>query len=248
MKHIVRGLVVIFFVVGAAAFVTAQDMSIQVQTASDGTKYLTDSKGMTLYYFTLDTDGQSACYGPCEQHWPVFYAKDVMVSSDLNAADFGTITRKDGSKETTYKGWPLYYWSQDKNPGDMSGEGVGGVWFIEKVPPYTVVIGTQKPVGNYLTDADGKTLYYFTKDSSGMSACSGDCIKNWPAFTADSFVVPSAMSASDFGTITRDDGTMQVTFKGYPLYYFIKDRKRGQITGQGVGKVWYVVDPAKFMQ
>jgi len=97
MKHIVRGLVVIFFVLGAAVFVTAQDMSIQVQTASDGTKYLADSKGMTLYYFTVDTDGQSGCYGPCEQHWPVFYAKDVMVSSDLNAADFGTITRKDGS-------------------------------------------------------------------------------------------------------------------------------------------------------
>ena len=54
------------------------------------------------------------------------------------------------------------------------------------------------------------------------------------------------MNPSDFGTITRDDGTTQVTFKGYPLYYFIRDRKRGEITGQGVGKVWYVVDPEKF--
>lgn len=247
MSRFVRGLAVILFVLGAAIFVSAQDMSIQVQTTSDGTKYLTDSKGMTLYYFTLDTDGQSACYGDCEKAWPVFYAKDMLVSSDLNAADFGTITRKGGAMQTTYNGWPLYYWVNDKNPGDMTGEGFHGVWFILKVPPYTVMIGTQKPVGNYLTDGDGKTLYYFTKDSSGMSACSGDCIKAWPAFTADSFVVPSAMNPSDFGTITRDDGTMQVTFKGYPLYYFVKDRKRGQITGQAVGKVWYVVDPAKFM-
>ncbi len=247
MKRIVRRFLVVFLVLGAAAgFVAAQDQSITVQTAGDGTKYLADSKGMTLYYFTLDTDGKSACYGDCEKAWPVFYAKDITVSSDLSASDFGTITRKDGKKETTYKGWPLYYWVQDQNPGDMTGENVHGVWFILKVPSYTVMFGTQKPVGNYLTDGDGKTLYYFTKDSSGTSACTGNCIKNWPAFSSDSFVVPSTMNASDFGTITRDDGTTQVTFKGYPLYYFIKDKMRGQITGQGVGKVWYVVDPQKF--
>ena len=250
MDRIGRRLLVIFLVLGflgaAAGFASAQGASVQVQTAGDGTRYLTDSKGMTLYCFTLDTDGTSACYGDCEKAWPVFYAKDLTVSSDLSAADFGTTTRKDGKKETTYKGWPLYYWVQDQKPGDMTGENVHGVWFILKVPPYTVMIGTQKPVGNYLTDGDGKTLYYFTKDSSGMSACTGDCIKNWPAFSADSFVVPSTMNASDFATITRDDGTTQVTFKGYPLYYFIKDQKRGQITGQAVGKVWYVVDPAKF--
>jgi len=250
MDRIGRRLLVIFLVLGflgaAAGFASAQGASVQVQTAGDGTRYLTDSKGMTLYYFTLDTDGMSACYGDCEKAWPVFYAKDLTVSSDLSAADFGTTTRKDGKKETTYKGWPLYYWVQDQKPGDMTGENVHGVWFILKVPPYTVMIGTQKPVGNYLTDGDGKTLYYFTKDSSGMSACTGNCIKNWPVFSADSFVVPSTMNASDFATITRDDGTTQVTFKGYPLYYFIKDQKRGQITGQAVGKVWYVVDPAKF--
>lgn len=248
MGRIVRGIFLLFLVFGASAgFLWAQDQpALQVQTTSDGTKYLADAKGMTLYYFTLDTDGQSACYGPCEKAWPVFYAKDITVSSDLDASDFGTIVRTDGTKETTYKGWPLYHWVNDKSPGDMSGEGVHGVWFILKVPAYTVMIGTQKPVGNYLTDSDGKTLYYFTKDSSGASACSGNCIKNWPAFTAGNFVVPSTMNPSDFGTITRDDGTAQVTFKGYPLYYFIRDRKRGEITGQGVGKVWYVVDPEKF--
>ena len=245
MARIARKFLILLLALGAsAAFVSAQ--SIQVQATSDGTKYLTDDKGMTLYYFTLDTDGQSACYGDCEKAWPIFHAKGVTVSSDLNAADFGTITRKDGTKETTYKGWPLYYWVADKNPGDMSGEGVHGVWFIEKVPAYTVMIGTAKPVGNYLTDGEGKTLYYFTKDSAGQSACTGNCLKNWPAFTSDTFSVPSGLNASDFGTITRDDGTKQVTYKGYPLYYFIRDRKRGEVAGQAVGKVWYVIDPAKF--
>ena len=79
-----------------------------------------------------------------------------------------------------------------------------------------------------------------------MSACSGDCLKNWPAFTSGLLQFPSALTASDFGTITRDDGTQQVTYKGYPLYYFIRDRKRGEVAGQAVGKVWYVIDPAKF--
>ena len=48
------------------------------------------------------------------------------------------------------------------------------------------------------------------------------------------------------GTITRDDGTTQTTYKGYPLYYWQNDKKRGDVTGQDVGKVWYVIDPAKF--
>jgi len=89
-------------------------------------------------------------------------------------------------------------------------------------------------------------LYWFTKESVGMSACSGDCLKAWPAFHADSIVVPSTMKASDFGTITRADGTPQTTFRGYPLYYWVKDSKRGDVTGQNVGKVWFVIDPDKF--
>ncbi len=248
MTRMVRRLFpILVFLIAAAGFVAAQDSAVQVQTASDGTHYLTDAKGMTLYYFTPDTDGQSACYGPCEKAWPVFYAKDLTVSSDLSGDDFGTITRTDGTRQTTYKGWPLYYWVQDQKPGDMTGENVHGVWFILKIPAYTVMIGTHNPEGNFLTDGEGRTLYYFTKDSSGTSACTGNCIKNWPAFSADSIVIPSVLNASDFGTITRDDGTTQVTFRGYPLYYFIRDRKRGEVAGEGVAKVWYVVDPQKFV-
>jgi predicted lipoprotein with Yx(FWY)xxD motif len=248
MRRTVSRVILILAALGATSgLLWAQSMNtIQVQSTPDGVNYLTDAKGMTLYYFTPDTTGQSACYGDCAKAWPIFYTPTITVPDSLDAKDFGTITRTDGTKETTYKGWPLYYWVNDKNPGDMSGEGVHGVWYILKVPAYTVMIGTNKAVGNYLTDGDGASLYYFTKDSAGMSACSGDCLKAWPAFTASSFVVLSALDAADFGSITRDNGTMQVTFKGYPMYYWVKDQKRGDITGQGVGKVWYVVDPAKF--
>jgi len=236
----------VLVLIASASLAAAQSNSIQVKTSPNGVSYLTDDSGMTLYYFTLDTNGQSACYGGCAEAWPIFYAASVMVSDPLTASDFGTITRTDGSKQTTYKGWPLYYWAQDKVPGDMTGEGVHKVWYVLTVPSYTVMIATNKAVGNYLVDGSGNTLYWFTKDKANMSACSGDCIKLWPAFTADSFVVPSAMNASDFGTISRSDGTTQATYKGYPLYYWAKDKMRGDVTGQNVGKVWYVIDPEKF--
>jgi predicted lipoprotein with Yx(FWY)xxD motif len=130
--------------------------------------------------------------------------------------------------------------------GDMTGEGVGKVWYVLKVPAYTVMVATSSTLGNYLVDGTGMTLYWFTKDSVGQSACTGNCIAAWPAFTSDSFVVPSALNPADFGAITRPDGTKQATYKGYPLYYWVKDTKRGDTTGQDVGKVWYVIDPAKF--
>ena len=62
----------------------------------------------------------------------------------------------------------------------------------------------------------------------------------------DSISVPAGLNAADFATITRADGAKQTTFKGFPLYYWVNDAKRGDTTGQDVGKVWFVVDPAKF--
>jgi predicted lipoprotein with Yx(FWY)xxD motif len=220
--------------------------TIQIRKGPNGVGYLTDSKGMTLYYYTKDADGQSACYGGCAAAWPVFYAPTVTIPSSLDMGDFGTITRTDGTKQTTYYGWPLYYWAKDKSPGDATGEGVGKVWYILKSPWYSVTVSTSATLGNYLVDENGMALYWFTKDSVGQSACSGDCLKAWPAFSVDTIIAPSALNPADFGTITRADGTKQTTYKGYPLYYWFKDTKRGDTTGQDVEKVWYVIDPAKF--
>ena len=233
-------------VLAVTAAAAGAQTTIQVRQDANGVGYLTDANGMTLYYFTKDANGQSACYGGCAAAWPVFYAPTVTIPSSLDAGDFGTITRTDGTKQTTYYGWPLYYWAKDKKAGDMTGEAVGKVWYTIRVPWYSVTVSTNDKLGNYLVDENGKTLYWFTKDTMGQSACSGDCLKAWPAFHADSIVVPSTMKASDFGTITRADGTPQTTFRGYPLYYWVKDSKRGDVTGQNVGKVWFVIDPDKF--
>ncbi len=220
--------------------------TVQVQTAN-GVSYLTDGAGTTLYYFTLDVDGRSRCVGGCLSKWPPFNAASITVPSTLSAGDFGTIQRPDGSSQTTYRGWPLYYWYKDQKPGDATGDGAGGVWFIVKVPAYTVMIGTsRKARGNYLTDGQGNTLYYFRKDTPGQSNCSGGCLKAWPAFNAATVQVPSALNPSDFATITRADGSSQTTYKGYPLYYFVGDKKRGELAGQGLHRVWYVIDPRRF--
>lgn len=107
----------------------------------------------------------------------------------------------------------------------------------------TVEIKTKDGIGNYLTDDKGMTLYLFKKDAPGKSVCAGPCVDKWPLFAADSVTVPEGVKGADFGTITRDDGKKQTTYKGMPLYYYFKDVKPGDTIGQGVGNVWYVVAP-----
>jgi predicted lipoprotein with Yx(FWY)xxD motif len=80
--------------------------------------------------FKKDSKGKSACAGPCVQAWPVYYREKVVPAGSLEASSFGTITREDGEKQTTYKGMPLYYWVKDAAPGDITGHGVKEVWFL----------------------------------------------------------------------------------------------------------------------
>jgi predicted lipoprotein with Yx(FWY)xxD motif len=208
--------------------------------------YLVDAKGMTLYYFTKDSIGQSNATSAVLASWPVFNAPTIGAPSNLNAADFASITRDDGSKQTTYKGWPLYYYAKDKAAGDTLGEAVGGVWFVIKVPFYSVMVETKADVGNYLVDARGMALYYFTKDSVGKSNATSAIIQTWPVFNPPNFIVTSSANVTDFGTITRDDGTKQATFKGWPLYHYAPDQKSGDTLGQGLNGFWFVVNPANF--
>lgn len=92
--------------------------------------YLTDAKGMSLYYFKKDAPGKSACSRDCIAKWPVFYTRKVVVSRTLDKKDFAVITRDDGIKQTTYKGRPLYYFANDLVAGDTKGEGVNNLWHV----------------------------------------------------------------------------------------------------------------------
>jgi predicted lipoprotein with Yx(FWY)xxD motif len=110
---------------------------------------------------------------------------------------------------------------------------------------YTIAAATGA-VGKYLTGEDGKTLYVFSKDTTpGKSACNGDCAGNWPPFTLDAgeTAVDGAGVSGKIATITRDDGTKQVTYNGKPVYYFAGDSAAGQTNGQGVAGLWTVAAP-----
>lgn len=118
--------------------------------------------------------------------------------------------------------------------------GVMGTAFAEH---HAVKVAKKDGIGSYLTDITGMTLYTFKKDSPGKSACEGPCVDNWPLFYRENVDAKDGLKTGDFGTITRADGKKQATYKGTPLYYFIKDTKAGDTMGQGVKDVWTVATP-----
>jgi predicted lipoprotein with Yx(FWY)xxD motif len=95
-------------------------------------------------------------------------------------------------------------------------------------------------LGSILVDAEGFTLYIFTNDTGGTSSCNEGCIENWPAVPDDT-AIGADLDASLFGTTARDDGTEQLTVNGMPLYRYVPDEAPGDVNGQGVGGVWFVV-------
>jgi predicted lipoprotein with Yx(FWY)xxD motif len=99
--------------------------------------------------------------------------------------------------------------------------------------------------GGVLTGANGMTLYTFDKDmaGSGKSVCNGACATNWPPLLAMDSGANDKMASGDYSIVTRDDGKKQWAFKGMPLYYWIKDKNPGDMTGDGVNKVWHVAKP-----
>jgi len=98
----------------------------QVADTAKG-KTLVDAAGMTLYTFVKDSDGKSACNGPCANNWPPLKA-DAAAKAD---GGYAVITRDDGIRQWSYKGRPLYTWVNDKKPGDTTGDGfLNGAWHV----------------------------------------------------------------------------------------------------------------------
>jgi predicted lipoprotein with Yx(FWY)xxD motif len=229
--------------------------------------FLTGPNGMTLYFFTKDSADKSTCSGQCATFWPALtVTSGGTVTGPADAtAGFATIARADGTTQVTYNHMPLYYFASDKAAGDTKGQGVQGVWFVAPVSgvlpseaasaaassvPSTgantgsgLTLGsTDTALGTFLTGPNGMTLYFFTKDSADKSTCSGQCAAYWPPLTVTSgaTITGPASAALGFGTITRADGTTQVTYNHLPLYYFASDKAAGDTTGQGVQGVWFV--------
>ncbi|MFX0557493.1 hypothetical protein ACOCEA_11890 [Maribacter sp. CXY002] len=107
----------------------------------------------------------------------------------------------------------------------------------------SVTLVSDTALGTILGDEDGKPLYFFSLDAKGESNCNDGCLDVWPIFYKENLTVADNLAESDFGVITRNDGSMQNTYKGWPLYYFANDTGDGTVNGDGVNNIWYVAKP-----
>ncbi len=111
----------------ALSFATTAAMAgspVETVKTSKGVVFASAKTGMTLYTFRKDKKNLSVCYNDCAQAWPPFHAGGYAKAQ----GDLGITKRKDGSQQWTWKGQPLYFWAGDQNKGDVTGDGVGGVW------------------------------------------------------------------------------------------------------------------------
>lgn len=241
----------------------SQGYTAQIGDSATIGHYLENGTGFTLYMFATDTpgNGTSTCTGSCAAVWPPFYASSLNLPPGLSQSNFSTITRPDGTKQSAYNGWPLYYYVSDTSAGSMVGEGLnqfGGLWYA--IPPtlqqsggqivggqsYTIGVAYKPSIGIYLTNGTGFTLYFRATDTpnSGATTCNtSTCETNWPAFYAPSLKLAPGLSSADFGTITPYNSTKIVTYNGYALFYWIRDTSAGDTLGQGVGHFYAATAP-----
>ena len=214
---------------------------------------LSDGLGFTLYYFTLDRDPEtSLCTEGCLDNWPLFYEDTLVLGDGLNMDDFGTIEHPSGVNQTTYMGWPLYYWVNDLNPGETGGEALNNKWFVAK-PDYSIMLMDGLLLGKdgvtynsvyepgeemvqYFVDSKGRTLYIFINDGYDQNNFTSEDFSNnstWPIYEKDLMRVASTLDESMFGSIDVF-GHSQLTYNGWPIYYFGGDTERGQTMGVSV--------------
>jgi predicted lipoprotein with Yx(FWY)xxD motif len=108
----------------------------------------------------------------------------------------------------------------------------------------TLATSDNATLGTILTDAKGMTVYTFKKDTPGVSNCSGTCATNWPPVTATEPLTLPVGVPGTLSLIARTDGSKQLAYNGQPLYTFAGDKATGDTKGQGVGGMWYVVNPS----
>jgi predicted lipoprotein with Yx(FWY)xxD motif len=137
MRRTLLGISLFAFVLLALAPAAMSRESAAPTVAAKSSSYgrvLFDGRGYVLYAFTRDRDGRSACYGACAKAWPVYYAKSgLRAGQGTTRSLLGTTRRRDGRRQVTYAGRPLYYYVGDTKPGQIRCQNVaefGGTWLI----------------------------------------------------------------------------------------------------------------------
>jgi predicted lipoprotein with Yx(FWY)xxD motif len=236
---------------------------LQVTSTQSHGNILADADGNALYFFARDVNGVSRCEGDCLANWPVFHSEDVESGNGIEIGDVGSITRADGSSQTTYRGWPLYYFTNDNEAGEINGDGANGVWFVAK-PDYSLMVANGQLVGEdgnnytsnyeigeenttYFTDAEGRTIYSFAFDAANTNNFTAEDFSNngvWPIYYTDIESLPAGLDEQNFGEISVHGEEQQLTYKGWPLYYFGQDTERGDTKGVSFPNpgIWPIVN------
>ncbi|MEU3462959.1 SCO0930 family lipoprotein [Streptomyces sp. NPDC006733] len=225
--------------------------------------FVTDGEGFTLYRFDKDSPKPPAsnCNGACAETWPAVRAEEVLAGKGIDKSLLGAVERSDGTRQLTLAGWPVYRYSKDKKAGDTNGKGVPN-WSpiapdgkkakkeapAEKdttvvVAAAALVIVDNADLGKIFQDAFSRTLYRFDKDSAWPMkiGCLDACLKTWtPAKPVDAKKL-RGISPKLIGTVTRPDGTKQLSINCWPVYTFAGDKKAGDINGQGKQGLWFAV-------
>ena len=219
----------------------------QTANTSIGKVFVLGDENLTLYTFTNDEDGVSNCSTGCLANWPAAIADSAMTEGE-----FSTFDRGDGLLQWALKNRPLYFYQGDAAEGDVSGEGLGTIWYVARPDPVTtgetssgtvlvgngsVSDGSDDPASR--TDVDGMTLYTFKNDTLDTSVCNDQCAVNWPPLYADK----DARAAAGFTLLTRSDNTVQWAKAGQALYFYQGDAAPGDTNGDGIGGVWDVALP-----
>jgi predicted lipoprotein with Yx(FWY)xxD motif len=213
------------------------------------------------------------CTEDCADDWPPLEFNSTrrpLVAGGLDQGRLGTVRRDGRTIQVTYAGRGLYYWGGDYVQSDIRGQGVGGNWFVmsprgdviratEGIPQSsfsgvgsTTLTVAQTALGPVVADGSGQSLYMFKDDGSvdyARSTCvSVSCTGDWPPVPVTGRpTVGTGLDANLASTITRPDGTLQVTYAGYPLYKWAGDFNPGDIRGQLVGSEggdWFLITPA----
>ena len=234
-------------------------------------KVMVDARGMTLYISDADTKpNMSTCGAECSRTWEPLSAPRLAVP----IGDFTVADRPDGMKQWAFRGKPLYTYVGDAKPGEVQGNGVGGKWhqalMMRYYFPTDVKIQDHAKYGPMLTTVGGQTLYArdahrFTlaggshddrmamrgKVSTGVkigtSGCVENCLKDFTPLKA----AANATAWGDWSVVKRTDGTMQWSYRGYPLYTYNTDKKPGdtvahdmyELTDGTTGLFWRVALP-----
>jgi predicted lipoprotein with Yx(FWY)xxD motif len=249
----------------AATTPTSSNAIVKTSTVTINGKsetVLTDAQGKTLYYFTPDTASTTACTKSCADNWPPLLVTGSASPTSATSLP-GTLSMQTtaNGNQVAYNGHFLYTFAGDSGPGQTKGQGLFGKWFV--VTPDLASGNTSTGSGSnstpvvktstatvsgksetILTDAQGKTLYYFTPDTATTSACTGSCAQNWPPLLSTGSGTPtSATTLSGKLTVQTTANGSQIEYNGHLLYTFAADSAPGQTNGQGVLGKWFVATP-----